>query len=177
MLTEQARQGIFRFFPGAQNQNAAGTAPTVDALGNPVRPAAATDDLRSINVFGKDPLRLTMDSTGWVQRLLTRMPLPNNFRTGDGLNTAGIFVAASHGRKQHDQRNGVEQRIATPTTFVSIITSTSIRRSSSAGPSRRAGQIRRRQASRYGRTDITESSTKCPAYIRRPWCRLFRHRF
>jgi hypothetical protein len=30
-----------------------------------------------------------MDSTGTVQRLLELIPLPNNFRVGDGLNTAG----------------------------------------------------------------------------------------
>ena len=91
VLTAQARQGTFRFFPNAQNQNAAGLAPTVDALGNPVRPAAATGDLQSISIFGRDPLRLTLDPSGWVQKVLGKMPLPNNFRTGDGLNTAGIL--------------------------------------------------------------------------------------
>jgi hypothetical protein len=91
VLTAQARQGIFRFFPGVQNQNAAGLAPTVDALGNPVKPGPATPDLQSINIFGRDPLRPTMDPSGWVQKVLAKMPLPNNFRTGDGLNTAGIL--------------------------------------------------------------------------------------
>src|SRR5438552_1203107 len=57
VLTGLARQRIFRFFPGAQNQNAAGLAPTVDAFGNPLRPPAATGDLQSISVFGRDPLR------------------------------------------------------------------------------------------------------------------------
>ncbi|PYJ03110.1 MAG: hypothetical protein DME25_13415, partial [Verrucomicrobia bacterium] len=91
VLTELARQGAFRFFPGAQNQNAAGVAPTVDAFGNPVRPPAATGDLRSISLFGRDTLRPAMDASGWVQKILDKMPLPNNFRTGDGLNTAGIL--------------------------------------------------------------------------------------
>src|SRR5438094_1378354 len=88
VLTALARQGIFRFFPGAQNQNAAGLAPTVDALGNPVRPPAATGDLQSISVFGRDPLRPAIDPSGWMQKVIARMPEPNNFRTGDGLNTA-----------------------------------------------------------------------------------------
>jgi hypothetical protein len=91
VLTEQARQGIFRFFPGAQNQNAAALVPTVDVLGNAVKPPTATGDLRSTNLFSADPLRPGIDPSGWVQKLIARMPLPNNFRTGDGLNTAGIL--------------------------------------------------------------------------------------
>jgi hypothetical protein len=91
VLTEQARQGLFRFFPGAQNQNAAGLTPTVDTFGNPVRPPSATADLQTISVFGRDPLRPVMDPSGWMQKVIGRMPLPNNFRTGDGLNTAGIL--------------------------------------------------------------------------------------
>src|SRR5215831_601126 len=44
VLTQLARQGIFRFYPGAQNQNAAALVPTVDAAGNPVRPTPTTPD-------------------------------------------------------------------------------------------------------------------------------------
>jgi hypothetical protein len=91
VLTAQARQGIFRFYPGVQNQNAAALVPTVDAAGNPVRPATATGDLQSINIFGRDPLRPTIDPSGFIQKIISKMPLPNNFRTGDGLNTAGIL--------------------------------------------------------------------------------------
>src|SRR5437763_5168976 len=47
VLTPQARLGIFRFFPGADNQNATQNNPTVDRNGNPVRPASATGDLQS----------------------------------------------------------------------------------------------------------------------------------
>src|SRR5215831_2105353 len=81
VLTQEARQGIFRFYPGAQNQNAAGLAPTVDAAGNPVRPTPTTPDLQSINIFARDPLRPTMDPSGWMQKIISKMPLPNNFRT------------------------------------------------------------------------------------------------
>ena len=91
VLTAQARQGIFRFYPGVQNQNAAALMPTVDAAGNPVRPATATGDLQSINIFGRDPLRPTIDPSGFIQKIISKMPLPNNFRTGDGLNTASIL--------------------------------------------------------------------------------------
>jgi len=90
VLTSQARQGLWRFYPGARNANALSPTPTVDLDGNPVRPAAATGDLQTINVFGRDPNRMAPDPTGTVQKQLALMPLPNNFRAGDGLNTSGF---------------------------------------------------------------------------------------
>ncbi len=90
--TQQARQGIFRFFPGVRNANAIAQVPTVDLNGDPVKPATATGDLKSVDLFslGLDKNRLTTDQTGIVKAMLDRMPLPNNFRAGDGLNTAGF---------------------------------------------------------------------------------------
>ncbi len=99
VLTDQARQGIFRYFPGVQNGNANSNVPTVDKAGNPVKPAAATGNLTSFNVFGRDvngtftpwdPNRGAIDASGWVRNLIGRMPSPNDFTVGDGLNTAGI---------------------------------------------------------------------------------------
>jgi hypothetical protein len=87
--TQQARQGIFRFFPGVQNGNANAAVPTVDLQGNPVQPPSATGGLQSPSVFGKDFNRPSFDPTGTVQKLMTFFPLPNDFRFGDGLNTAG----------------------------------------------------------------------------------------
>ncbi len=90
VLTGPARQGLYRFFPGVQNQNASALAPTVDTLGNPIlngQPATP----QQVNIFGRDPLRPSMDPSGWIQKVLAKMPMPNNFRTGDGLNTAGIL--------------------------------------------------------------------------------------
>ncbi len=87
--TQDARRGTFRFFPGVENGNTNASIPTVDSFGNPVRPASATGDLQSINLFGRDPNRNGYDPSGTVQRMLGAMPLPNNFRIGDGLNTAG----------------------------------------------------------------------------------------
>ena len=51
VLTPLARQGIFRFFPGADNQNTTQNNPTVDRNGNPVKPANATGDLQQFSVF------------------------------------------------------------------------------------------------------------------------------
>jgi hypothetical protein len=79
VLTAQARQGIFRFFPGVQNGNALANSPTVDRFGNPVKPAGATGDLQAVNIFGRDPNRPGLDNSGWMQRLLARMPTPNDF--------------------------------------------------------------------------------------------------
>ena len=101
VLTPLARQGIFRFFPNADNQSATSLSPTVDRNGNPVRPPNATGDLQSFNIFGRDPSRQTFDPTGFIQKtLLARMPMPNDFTSAgnpvapapavDGLNTAGI---------------------------------------------------------------------------------------
>jgi hypothetical protein len=91
VLTGPARQGLFRFFPGVRNGSAASAVPTVDVGGNPVTPPGATGPLETASVFGRDPNRLTADSTGNVALALKDYPLPNNFLRGDGLNTAGFY--------------------------------------------------------------------------------------
>jgi len=90
-LTDQARQGIFRFYPGVQNANANANNPSVDLAGNPVAPRGATGALQSVNLFGLDPNRLAPDTTGIVAKNLALLPSPNNWTTGDGLNTAGYL--------------------------------------------------------------------------------------
>jgi hypothetical protein len=114
VLTPLARQGIFRFFPGVNNGNAdtiangsgaTRTVAVVDKLGNPLSQAqvGATGPLQSFNLFGDalnpgDPNRKAQDSTGYIAKLLTAMPLPNAYDGAatiggvpvDGLNTAVI---------------------------------------------------------------------------------------
>ena len=89
VYTATARQGIYRFFPGVRNANAQAAVPTVDLTGNPVAPPEATGPLQSVSLYGRDSNRRGPDPTGTIQRLLGLTPLPNNFRTGDGLNFAG----------------------------------------------------------------------------------------
>ena len=111
-LTAPMRAGIFRYFPGVVNGNASANtttganpqAPVVDLLGNPVRPAAATGDLLSLSLYGRDPLRPGIDPTGRIGQILANAPLPNYFENlttanpGDGLNIAGYrFVRRSRG--------------------------------------------------------------------------------
>ena len=89
VYTQAARNGVFRYYPGVLNGNASAANPSVDFSGNPVTPAGAAGPLQSVNVFGVDPNRLGPDPTGIVAKNLALMPLPNNFRAGDGLNVAG----------------------------------------------------------------------------------------
>src|SRR5262245_29373734 len=90
VYTDTARQGIFRYFPGVQNGNANAVTPTVDLNGNPVRPAAATGPLTTLNVLSRDPRYSVLDPTGSFSRFVGSTPLPNDFRVGDGLNNAGF---------------------------------------------------------------------------------------
>ena len=135
VLTDLARAGTFRFFPGVQNGNAAANIASVDRNGTPcgdpgsacARPAAATGALQSINIFGRDVNgtftpwdvnRAQFDNTGPIQKLIARMPHPNDFNTGDGLNTAGIRwlrrsegVDVANGDGQDVNRNQYNTRI------------------------------------------------------------------
>src|SRR5262245_28026592 len=90
VYTAPARQGLWRFFPGVRNADANAAIPTVDLAGNPVRPSTATGDLQVVSVFGRDPNRPAFDASGTIQSQLVLMPMPNDFRAGDGLNTAGF---------------------------------------------------------------------------------------
>ena len=127
VLTAQARQGLFRFFPGVVNGNAESSvtfganpqAPVVDLLGNPMRPAVATGSLQTVSVFGQDPLRPGFDSTGFIRRYLADMPLPNDFRGGDGLNTAvhrwlrrgDSLIGAQFGTEDDTNRDQINVKI------------------------------------------------------------------
>src|SRR5262245_28990789 len=106
VLTGPAREGIFRYFPGVGNGNAAATvttganptAPVVDRAGNPQKPAAATGDLVTVSLFNRDPLRPGLDPSGYIGGILAKTPPANFFETGDGLNTAGYrFVRRTSG--------------------------------------------------------------------------------
>src|SRR2546422_7729560 len=108
VLTDLARQGIFRFFPGVNNGNADATpsgsgaarvAPVVDRSGNPLpytQIPGATDPMQSFGVFGDamnpgDPFRRRMDPTGFMNRLIALMPHANAF---DGPNTIARQVTS-----------------------------------------------------------------------------------
>jgi hypothetical protein len=102
VYTALARQGILRYRVGAANAPAGATNPSVDASGNPL-PGL---NIQSYNVVANDPLCATrptncgLDPT--TQALINAAPLPNNFTTGDGLNTAGYSFGAPQNEQQYD---------------------------------------------------------------------------
>ena len=123
--TQEARQGIFRYWPGAENDNALGGAgASVDFNGNPVQPAGATGPLATINLFSDvmDPNRGTaISNNAYLQETLRRMPAPNDFTVGDGLNTAGISWVRrvsgddnAAGTSQDTNRETVERSLGLP---------------------------------------------------------------
>ena len=96
VYTAQARQGLWRYVIGGRNQPAGGTGASVDANGNPL-PGIS---IGTYNVGTADPQRRGLDPT--IQQLIARTPLPNNFTTGDGLNTAGFTFTAPEEEQQYD---------------------------------------------------------------------------
>ena len=58
-------------------------------------PATATGPLQTVNLLSYDPNRAVLDPTGTSRRFIAFTPLPNNFRIGDGLNTAGYTWSRS----------------------------------------------------------------------------------
>src|SRR5215471_4707347 len=109
-LTPYAQQGIFRFFPGVDNQNATAGVPTVDRNGNPVKPANATGDLKAIGLFNNctfngapvpnctpfsDPNRTSISNSAYMQETLRRMPSPNEFTGCGTLPTPPVGIPAS----------------------------------------------------------------------------------
>ncbi len=113
VLTAPARQGIFRYYEGIQNGNILSNSPVVNVDGSP-----KFGEPRAVSVFGRDNLRPGMDTSGWMQRLLSLMPPANDFTVGDGLNTAGYQwlrrvrgVDTSVGDGQDTNRNQYNARI------------------------------------------------------------------
>jgi hypothetical protein len=104
VLTEPARQGIFRYLTeGAtgvnggtarRNTNATGVTPSVDLNGNTLTTNPTNGAplfLNSFNLFSdvNDPNRTRIDPIWYSPQYLTRMPQANDWTVGDGLNTAG----------------------------------------------------------------------------------------
>src|SRR5262245_28124023 len=102
VLTKEARQGIFRFLTAGapagqtgavarQNGNANAVTPSVDKNGNVLTAAGGqTLFLNSGNLFGINSDRSRLTTSAWLLNLLNKMPEPNDYTVGDGLNTAGF---------------------------------------------------------------------------------------
>jgi hypothetical protein len=133
VLTEPARQGIFRYLTegatGAnggtarRNGNAFSNTPSVNLSGQTYAADPVTGVplfLNSFNLFSdvKDPNRTRIDPVWFGPQYLPRMPLPNDWTVGDGLNTAGFRWRQPHegldgatGQSQNTNRNHLTTRI------------------------------------------------------------------
>ncbi|MFN2456144.1 MAG: carboxypeptidase regulatory-like domain-containing protein [Pyrinomonadaceae bacterium] len=96
VYTAQARAGQFRYVVGGANGNASSSTPSVDLNGNPV----PGRNIGTFNIVGNPNIPLGLDPT--TQGLIGLTPLPNNFRLGDGLNTAGFTFVAPQTERQYD---------------------------------------------------------------------------
>jgi Carboxypeptidase regulatory-like domain len=96
VLTDLAKQGIFRYSTDHRNGAVNSTTPSIDLKGNPLNPAA----VKSFNLFSdvQDPNRTGIDQSFIAKYYLPNMPSPNNYQCSavngtvfpDGLNT-GCF--------------------------------------------------------------------------------------
>lgn len=103
VYTQSLRSGVFRYVVGRANAPAGTATAAVDATGAPVLPpCSATVTTLCIATYNvaANPAGITPDSTLLAQ--ITGQPLPNNFNTGDGLNTAGFNFASPQHEKQYD---------------------------------------------------------------------------
>ncbi len=103
VYTQSLRSGLFRYVVGRANAPNGTATAAVDASGAPVLPPCSatvtTLCIASYNIAA-NPAGITPDQTLLAQ--ITGQPLPNNFNTGDGLNTAGFNFASPQHEKQYD---------------------------------------------------------------------------
>lgn len=105
VYTQAARQGLFRYVVGRANAPAGTATASVDGAGNPVLPACIgapptnAPCISSYNI-ATNPTGVGIDPT--LAGIINSMPLPNNFTTGDGLNTAGFNFASPQRERQYD---------------------------------------------------------------------------
>src|SRR5437870_1262554 len=133
VMTGPARQGIFRYLTegatgasgGASRRNgsAFSTTPSVDLAGNTLAANPANGAplfLNSFNLFSdvRDPNRARIDPVWVGPQYLTRMPQPNDYTVGAGLNTAGFRwlrrhpgVDSSTGNDPNNNRDHLSARI------------------------------------------------------------------
>ena len=130
VLTGPARQGIFRYLTegsvggtARRNSSAFGTTPSVDINGQTLTVNPTNGQplyMNSFNLFSddKDPNRTRLDPVWFGPQYLTRMPAPNDWTVGDGLNTAGFRWRQPHegldgatGQSQNTNRNHLTARV------------------------------------------------------------------
>jgi hypothetical protein len=103
VYTQSARTGLFRYEVGQANAPAGNSAASVTTTGAAIRPACSatvtTGCIATYNIATAQSVA-TIDPV--LQNYINAMPLPNNFTTGDGLNTAGFNWASPQHERQYD---------------------------------------------------------------------------
>jgi len=114
VYTQAARTGLFRYVVGRANSPAGTTTAAVDGGGNPILPACTgtpptnSPCISSYNI-ATNPTGVSIDPT--LAGIINSMPAPNNFTTGDGLNTAGFNFASPQHERQYDFVTKVDYKI------------------------------------------------------------------
>jgi len=115
VYTAAARAGNFRYVVGRANAPSGGSSTAaVDAAGNPVVPACIGTPptnapcLSSYNIAA-NPTGVGIDPT--LAAIINASPLPNNFTTGDGLNTAGFNFSSPQHERQYDFASKVDFKL------------------------------------------------------------------
>ena len=103
VYTNTAKSGLFRYVVGGKNGAFGSTTPSVDANGN-VLPGL---NIGTYNIVANDPSKIGLDPA--MQKFLALAPAPNDFTTGDGLNTAGFSFTAHQLEKQVDETFKIDQ--------------------------------------------------------------------
>jgi len=96
VYTDTAKRGLWRYVVGGRNQPAGVAGASVDSAGNVV-PGL---QIGTYSVPLNDPAALGLNQA--IQQQLAKMPSPNVFTTGDGLNTAGLLFETPEEEKQYD---------------------------------------------------------------------------
>ncbi|HEU4507924.1 MAG TPA: TonB-dependent receptor, partial [Pyrinomonadaceae bacterium] len=105
VYTQAARQGLFRYVIGRANAPAGTSTAAVNGDGAAIlpncngTPPSNAPCIASYNI-ANNPTGIGQDPT--LSGILNSMPLPNNFTTGDGLNTAGFNFASPQRERQYD---------------------------------------------------------------------------
>ncbi|HEY3579361.1 MAG TPA: carboxypeptidase regulatory-like domain-containing protein [Pyrinomonadaceae bacterium] len=105
VYTQQARQGLFRYVVGRANAPAGTSTAAVSGSGAALlpncngTPPSNAPCIASYNIAA-NPTGVGLDPT--LAGFINAMPLPNNFTTGDGLNTAGFNFGSPQRERQYD---------------------------------------------------------------------------
>ena len=104
VMTQEARDGLFRWVQGSRNGAAGSTYAAVDNNGNALfQTCSGTVTTNCTNTYdiANNPTGVGLDPL--IMSYLNAMPLPNNYAiTGDGLNTAGYVFASPQRERQWD---------------------------------------------------------------------------